>query len=163
MYQEFLERQPDSKYAAQSLYAMGWIYEHELADNRQALAAYKKLIETYPESPMARHVRPKVTSAEQPAKLAAAPPDSPQTVPPDSGQFTTPDSLETAPPDSEQIATPVIEDEMQLKTRPKNIPSEKSRVLIDDELDRPQQDQGKKVDEPSKKDEEKKDVPPPIF
>jgi hypothetical protein len=141
---------------------MGWIYEHELADNKQALAAYKKLIETYPESPMARRVRPKVTAVEQPAKLAAASPDSHQTAPPE--KFAPPDSQETALPDSEQIATPVIDDETLLKERSKNIRSAKPpRTLVDDELDRPPQDEGKKENEPSTKDEKNKDVPPPIF
>ncbi len=80
LYQEFLQRQPDSKLAAQSLYAVGWIYEHKLADNEQALAAYKKLIEAYPDSPMARRVRPKVTAVEQkksePPKAEPPQPDS---------------------------------------------------------------------------------------
>ncbi len=79
LYQEFLQRRPDSKLAAQSLYAVGWIYEHKLADNKQALAAYKKLLETYPDSPMARQVRRKVAAVEQkqsePAKPELAPPN----------------------------------------------------------------------------------------
>lgn len=119
-YQEFLQRQPDSKLAAQSLYAIGWIYEHRLSDNKQALAAYKKLIETYPDSPMARQVRPKVTAVEQkksePAKVE--PPQPVETVPVAGAPQEKPapalsDSLKTAPP--------LIDDEDFISRRRKNV------------------------------------------
>jgi tetratricopeptide (TPR) repeat protein len=135
LYQEFLERQPDSKYAPQSLYAMGWIYEHELSDNKQALAAYKKLIETYPDSPMARRVRPKVTAVEQPAKPNPPPPAT----------------ASPLPPETEKQAA--IENE----------PEQEQRLLMEDKLKQSQQNKEKK-DDNKKDDDEKKEPPePPRF
>jgi tetratricopeptide (TPR) repeat protein len=139
LYEEFLRREPDSKYAAQSLYAMGWIYEHELADNKQALAAYKKLLEAYPESPMARRVRPKVTAVEQPAKPAPVPP------------------AEVAPETSAATdSAAVAEDEMPL------------RLQRDDEEVKPPQEEEEKDeeneeegDEAKKKDDKEKPPEPP--
>jgi TolA-binding protein len=123
LYQKFLQRQPDSKLAAQSLYAMGWIYEHKLADNKQALAAYKKLIETYPDSPMARRVRPKVAAVEQkknaPAKVEPAQPDQAlATAPADSA------AQQKSPParsDSLKAASPLLDDEDVILRRGKNV------------------------------------------
>jgi TolA-binding protein len=123
LYQEFLQRQPDSKLAAQSLYAMGWIYEHKLADNKQALAAYKKLIEDYPDSPMARQVRQKVAAVEQkksePAQVEPARPDQIPEAPPVAGAPEAKPSPATA--DSLKAAPPLIEDDEILLQRRKNV------------------------------------------
>jgi len=140
LYQEFLQRQPDSKYAPQSLYAMGWIYEHELADNKQAFAAYKKLIETFPDSPMARRVRPKVTAVEQPAKPNPTTPAS-------------------APAETEKRAAPEVDDEILLANPRRNNQTEKpARPPVDEELIKPPQE--KKDDKPPKDDDEDKEEPP---
>jgi len=146
LYEEFLQRQPDSKYAAQSLYAMGWIYEHELADNKQALTAYKKLLEAYPESPMARRVRPKVTAAEQPAK------PKPEPVLP----------AEAAPDTS--VATDsaaVIDDETPLRLRQNNVKPGQRRPPKDDEEVRPPQEleQQEEENQDEKKKNDKEEPP----
>jgi tetratricopeptide (TPR) repeat protein len=143
LYQEFLQSHPDSKYAPQSLYAMGWIYEHELSDNTQALAAYKKLIETYPDSPMARRVRTKVTVAEQPAK-----PDSA-----DSSNIALPPS-----PETEKQAASEVDDDTALSLRRNN----QQPPPLDDATKKPPADQNKKDE--NKKDEaqdDKKEPPEP--
>jgi tetratricopeptide (TPR) repeat protein len=123
LYHKFLQRQPESKLAAQSLYAMGWIYEHKLADNKQALAAYKKLIETYPDSPMARHVRPKVAAAEQkksePAKGETPQPNQTTGAAPVAGAPEEKPSPSLS--DSLKAAHPLMDDEDILSRRGKNV------------------------------------------
>jgi TolA-binding protein len=159
MYQEFLQRQPDSKYAAQSLYAMGWIYEHELADNKQALATYKKLIETFPESPMARRVRPKVTAVEQPAKPDPAPPE--KAAPVDTAITTAlaDTATTTTPADTATATAPVVENETPLSPpRDYKKMEEERRLMMKERLEKMQQDKEKK--EANKKEEEEE---PPGF
>jgi TolA-binding protein len=132
LYREFWQRQPDSKLAAQSLYAVGWIYEHELSDNQQALATYKKLIETYPDSPFAQRLRPRVTGVDQ---KKTAPAEAPPQV-----------KTETQTP-------PVPVDDDVPPSRNKNVQPEKKP--IDDEIDKPV----KKTDEEEDEDEPE---PPPF-
>ncbi|MGH7599599.1 MAG: tetratricopeptide repeat protein [bacterium] len=157
LYQEFLQRQPEQlnpKLAAQSLYAIGWIYEHKLSDNKQALAAYKKLIEAYPDSPVARRVRAKVTAVEQkksePPKAEPSQPDSTAPVavaPQEQPAPALSDSLKTAPP--------LIEDEDIISTRKKDVErppkpdsSEVDSSEVNEELEK-------------RKNEENKDKEPP--
>ena len=149
LYEEFLQREPDSKYAAQSLYAVGWIYEHELADNKQALAAYKKLLEAHPESPMARRIRPKVLAVEQPAKPKAAPTAAP---PVEVAADT------TAATDS----AAVVEDEIPLRLKENNLKPEQRRpVKDDDEMTPPEELKGDEAEEnKDKKDKAKPPEPP---
>lgn len=120
LYQNFLQRQPDSKLAAQSLYAIGWIYEHKLSNNEQALAAYKKLIEAYPDSPMARRVRPKVAAVDQkksePAKVEPPQPD--ETAPVAGAPQEKP---APALSDSLKAAHPLIDDEDIISRRSNNV------------------------------------------
>jgi len=151
LYEEFLQREPESKYAAQSLYAMGWIYEHELADNKQALAAYKKLLDAYPESPMARRVRPKVTAVEQPAKPKPAPVPSPAAAP---------DTSVAADTSAATDSSVVIDDEIPLRLRQNNLKPGQRRPPKDDEEVPPQEPEQK--DEESKNDKKKnaKEEPP---
>ena len=139
LYEEFLQKQPDAKLAAQAIYAMGWIYEHELADNQQALAAYKKLLETYPESPMARRVRAKVTAVEkkknEPAKPApVAPPLTP------------------TPADTQKVAAPELDDDALAAKRAHDLQKQQQQnQLIKEELDEIPPDTTKQ--EPPKKEE----------
>jgi len=144
LYQEFLQRQPDSKYAAQSLYAMGWICEHELSDNQQALASYKKLIALYPDSPMARRVRPKVTAVEQPAKPPLA----------------TPANVPSAPPETEKKDSTTVDDEAREAsetTEKKLQPKPRHRPVVDEELNKPLLEDDK---EKNDKEDNKKEEPP---
>ena len=148
LYQEFLQRQPDSPYAAQTLYAVGWIYEHELSDNKQALATYKKLIETYPNSPMARRVRPKVTAVEQPAKPN---PVAPATV---------------APAETEKQAEPEeAEDETPLPPRQNYQQMEQERrQQMEEKLKKPPKDKEKNKKDDEEEEEEDEEPPePPRF
>ncbi|MCI0696141.1 tetratricopeptide repeat protein [candidate division KSB1 bacterium] len=151
LYQEFLQHQPDPnpKWAAQSLYAIGWIYEHKLSDNKQALAAYKKLIETYPDSPMARRVRPKVTAVEQkksePAKVEPPQPDSTAAV-----AVAPPEQPAPALSDSLKAAHPLIDDEDFITRRRQNVeqPPKPDSSEVEKEMEK-------------KKNEENKDKEPP--
>jgi TolA-binding protein len=153
LYQEFLQRRPESKLAAQSLYAMGWIYEHKLADNQQALAAYKKLIADYPDSPMARRVRPKVAAAEQkksePAKAELAQPNQPPDQPPVAGaQQEKP--APTAAADSLKAAQPFMDDDdLLLLQRRKNLkaPPRPDSSEVEKEIEKKKNGQNKD-DEP---------------
>jgi len=149
LYEEFLQREPDSKYAAQSLYAVGWIYEHELTDNKQALAAYKKLLEAYPESPIARRVRPKVLAVDQPAK----PKPAPTAAPPVEASADTAATMDSAA---------VILDETLLRLKQKNLKTEERRSLKDDDEVKPPEelkdDEAKESQD--KKDKEKPPEPP---
>ncbi len=147
LYEEFLQRQPDSKYAAQSLYAMGWIYEHELADNKQALTAYKKLLQAYPESPMARRVRPKVAAVEEPAKPKPAP------VP----------LAEVASDTSAATDSAAIDDETPLRLRQNTLKPEQQRPPQSDEEVTPpqeQKDEESREEGENKKKQDAKEKPP---
>jgi TolA-binding protein len=153
LYEEFLQRQPDSQYAAQTLYAVGWIYEHELSDNKQALAAYKKLIETYPNSPMARRVRPKVMAVEQSA-LAKANPAAPATVAP------------AIPVETEKEAEPEeAEDETPLPSRRNYQQMEQERrQQMEEKFRKPPQDKEKNKKDDDEEEEQDEEPPePPRF
>jgi TolA-binding protein len=151
LYQEFLQRQPDSnpKLAAQSLYAIGWIYEHKLADNKQALAAYKKLIETYPDSPMARRVSPKVAAVEHkksaPPKAEPAQPDSTAAVAGAPQEQPAP-----AMSDSLKAAHPLIDDEDFITRRRQNIkqPPKPDSSKIEQEIAKKKNEQNKGEEPP---------------
>lgn len=56
---------PDSEYAPKSLLAMGWIYENNLHSQQKALEVYKDLIDSYPNTVYARHVKKKVDEVEK--------------------------------------------------------------------------------------------------
>ncbi|MDZ7360075.1 MAG: tetratricopeptide repeat protein [candidate division KSB1 bacterium] len=149
LYEEFLQRQPDSQYAAQTLYAVGWIYENELSDNKQALAAYKKLIETYPDSPMARRVRHKVMAVEQPAQSK---PVAPPAVTPD------------APAETEIQAEPEKEagDEAPLPFRPNYRQMEQERrQQMEEKSRKPPKDQEKNKNDDDEKEADDEPPEPP--
>jgi cellulose synthase operon protein C len=70
---------PKSPYAPKALYTIGWIYENSIVDNDSAEAAYQRLVKSYPVSPYATAVQPKLAEAaaahreaEQKAKLEKA-------------------------------------------------------------------------------------------
>ena len=94
LYQELLEVQPESEWAPKSLYAIGWIYENELAEMQQAYESYKQLVEKFPNTDYSNKVRRKVTAFE--AKQNGVPIDS-------LAQVTGADSLQQiqAPPPNE--------------------------------------------------------------
>jgi tetratricopeptide (TPR) repeat protein len=153
LYEEFLQYQPETKLAAQSLYAMGWIYEHELMDNQQALVAYKKLIETYPDSPMARQVRRKVAAAEQ-MKDAPAKPEQIATtgdvaLPPTTAAV---DTLQAQPEDSAAAQIDIEEAEI-LSRRAKDL-KQPPRPVEEDAIEDPEKEKKKTNDE-------EKDAKPP--
>ncbi len=78
--QDLVEQKEDEELSSKSLFAIGWIYENRLADNAQAYAAYKQLIERFPSSSYSNKVRKKVTAFEKQMANAdttkAAPGDS---------------------------------------------------------------------------------------
>ena len=149
LYEEFLQREPKSKYAAQSLYAVGWIYEHELANNKQALAAYKKLLEAYPESPMARRIRPKVLAVEQPAKPKPAP------------TMALPIAVAADTIAAATDSAAVVDDELPLRLRQNKLKAEQQRPPKDDEEIQPPE--ARKDDEAEEKKDKEKPPEPPRF
>jgi outer membrane protein assembly factor BamD (BamD/ComL family) len=59
---------PNSPMAPRSLYAVGWVYEHQLAQPESSLAAYKRLAVRYPASPAAAYVAPMLAVVDQELK-----------------------------------------------------------------------------------------------
>jgi TolA-binding protein len=69
-YQEFITKYPLSTLLPKSLYAIGWIYENRLGENRQAFEVYRQLIEKFPNSDFAKDLRVKIAAAEKQFKSA---------------------------------------------------------------------------------------------
>ena len=69
-YQEFITKYPLSKNAPKSMYAIGWIHENRLAENRQAFEVYRELIEKFPDSDYSKDLRAKIAAAEKEFKIA---------------------------------------------------------------------------------------------
>ncbi len=59
-----LKRFPDSPYAPQAAYTMGWIYENQLDSLDRAYVVYNELLENYPETPYAQKIIEKVRAVE---------------------------------------------------------------------------------------------------
>lgn len=62
---ELLDSSPEDKLKVRTIYTLGWLNEHKLDDNAQALTYYNQLLETYPHSEFAKLVRNKVTAVKQ--------------------------------------------------------------------------------------------------
>ena len=56
-YERLLTRYPDSEYADEAQFMIGFIYEEHLKDMARARAAYEKVIERFPESELAANAR----------------------------------------------------------------------------------------------------------
>lgn len=69
-YQEFIAKYPASKNVPKSMYAIGWIHENRLGENRQAFEVYRQLIEKFPESDYSKDLRAKIAAAEKEFKIA---------------------------------------------------------------------------------------------
>lgn len=71
IYQEILEKYPNSSWAAKSLYAMAWAKENfELASDSEVLLAYQEVIDKYPDSKYASIAEFKVGKKKTPAPVA---------------------------------------------------------------------------------------------
>ncbi len=70
LYQEYLAGQTDAERSSKSLYAIGWLYEHELKDHEQAYQTYKQLLEKYPNSSYSKKLGKKVSAYAQKDKAA---------------------------------------------------------------------------------------------
>ncbi len=84
LYQEYLNGQTDAERSSKALYAIGWLYEHELQDSEQAYQTYKQLLEKYPNSVYSKKIGKKVSAYAQKDKPApqAAPTATPAPVAP---------------------------------------------------------------------------------
>lgn len=69
-YQEFITKYPLSPNVPKSMYAIGWIQENRLGDNRQAFETYRQLIEKFPDSDYSKDLRTKIAAAEKEFKIA---------------------------------------------------------------------------------------------
>jgi tetratricopeptide (TPR) repeat protein len=67
---EIINENPSSTLAAKSRYAIGWVYENNLAQPDSALAYYKMVVEHHKESPYAAAVKNRIT---EPEKTESAP------------------------------------------------------------------------------------------
>lgn len=70
-FQRLLENDVPDSLAQKALYTLGWIHEHKLNDNENALRYYKKLVQSYPTSTYALAITPKVRYVEQMEKAKA--------------------------------------------------------------------------------------------
>lgn len=143
LYQQFWQSQPNSKLAPQSLYAIGWVYEHELYDNEQALATYKKLVEKYPDSPFAQQLRPRLAATAQ----QQAPPPAPEPVAP----------AATPQVQAETQAAPELLDDEELSMRKKN--AQQQNPVTDEGDPEVSMKKTNKDEEKARKDQDK---PPPL-
>ncbi len=57
VYEQILERYPDSPRRPEALFMIGFVFAEELADSTQALASFRSFLEQYPEHEMARSAR----------------------------------------------------------------------------------------------------------
>ncbi len=69
-YQEFIAKYPQSVNTPKSMYAIGWIHENRLGENRQAFDVYRQLIEKFPDSDYSKDLRAKIAAAEKEFKIA---------------------------------------------------------------------------------------------
>lgn len=67
-FRELIRQFPDSPLAAQSAYAIGWIFEHKLSQPDSAIANYKRVVDRYGESPFSALVRPRIGLAVAPVE-----------------------------------------------------------------------------------------------
>jgi len=65
LFDRIQQRYPSSEFAAKAHYAMGWIYENRLYDNAKAMQVYQSLVDSLPDSPYAKGVKPKLEAAEK--------------------------------------------------------------------------------------------------
>ena len=84
---------PGSEYAPKALFALGWVYERMTHENDKALAAYREIIEKYPNSDYSRTVKIKLDAVEKAAKQAEQEkqPAAPQQVATENGEQVSPE------------------------------------------------------------------------
>ncbi len=141
-YQEYLAGQTDAERSSKSLYAIGWLFEHELNDGEQAYQTYKQLIEKYPNSAYAKKVGKKVSAYAQ--KDKAAPQASPTVTPAAAAPTTTP--APTVLEQEEREVRESLERRIEADRKKEMEENNKPPVKVDEELE--------------EKDEENKDAPP---
>jgi hypothetical protein len=71
-YRDFMTKHPSSTYLPKSMYAVGWIQENRLGQNRQAFDSYRLLMEKFPESAFAKDLKVKIAAAEKEFKIAGS-------------------------------------------------------------------------------------------
>lgn len=64
LFDQIIEEYPESEYAAQSRYALGWVYEYVLSEPDSALSQYRLLVEEHGSSPFATRVKGKLAATE---------------------------------------------------------------------------------------------------
>ena len=86
LYQKVESNYPESEYAAKSLYAAAWLYDHVLNENETAKQLYQELVQKYAATNFAKPAQKKLDAIENEKKrlLAAAREDSIRKAQPDS-------------------------------------------------------------------------------
>lgn len=65
IYSTVVDDYPHSRLAPKALYAIGWIYEHDLNSNSKAIAIYQRLMKDFPQSPYSKTVKKKLALLER--------------------------------------------------------------------------------------------------
>ena len=65
IYEMVIERNPDGEYAAQALYALGWLDETHYNDPQKALERYLQIVDRFPRSDQAEALREKIRYMEE--------------------------------------------------------------------------------------------------
>lgn len=139
MYQEYLSGQTDAERSSKSLYAIGWLYEHELRDSEQAYQTYKQLLEKYPNSAYSKKIGKKVSAYAQKDK-AAPPTAAPATTP----AAPAPNALEQ----EEREVRESLEKRIEADRKKEIDEREKPPVKIEEELEEKNDDEPPAEEEP---------------
>lgn len=137
MYQEYLSGQTDAERSSKSLYAIGWLYEHELRDSEQAYQTYKQLLEKYPNSAYSKKIGKKVSAYAQKDK-AAPPTAAPATTP------AAPNALEQ----EEREVRESLEKRIEADRKKEIDEREKPPVKVEEELEEKNDDEPPAEEEP---------------
>ncbi len=65
LWDQVVQKYPDSHYAPKAAYAKAWHYENTLFQQDSAIAAYEKMVELYPDSPVISKIKPKLAAVEK--------------------------------------------------------------------------------------------------
>jgi TonB family protein len=154
--EQVTEEYPNSLFAPQALYALGWTYENELQDVKKAASRYETLVEQYPTTEFAIHADEKLKKGDirkalkalEDAEKEKANGKEEEKKTEGSGKVSeTTSDLKSSKPDSQQVARPLeateVDSPPELITTPKVIvlegigviegpPIARLRVLVDE-------------------------------
>ncbi len=153
VYQQIVEKYPESEYAPKSLYSIAYIYDWIKNDTSKALQNYRELIAEYPGSDYARQGKKKIDAVKEMKKMALKAVQ-------DSLKKITADSLQSVPADSStKVEQSTYKRPPNLKESPldKNMAGAKRNLKVKlDEMKKAKN--SKKSEQDIKKETEKKSL-----